>query len=161
MSTYAPTYHPITARALNSGSSTAARTIEKFIIDAIRPLKEASTLQKSAFDELEDVRVQATRHNWDNLGSAPLDEPTYQIAKRFLWAIPTNLPAPEVTADRDGEANFDWFGKLGKNFSVSLRKDGRLAYAGQFSTTRRVSGTDNFDDTVPQEILVWVKNLRA
>lgn len=157
MSTLASSYHPITARALNSGSSKTARMIELFIVDAIRPLKEASSLQRSAFDELEDVRAQATRFNWDNLGSASLDELTYQIAKRFLWAIPSNLPAPEVTVDRDGEANFDWFGKQGKNFSVSLRKDGRLAFAGQFSTTRRVSGTDNFDDTVPQEILFGLK----
>lgn len=159
MSTLAASYHPITARAFNSGSSKAARKIEKFTVAAISNLKDASSLQRSAFDELEDMRVLATRVNWDNLGSAPLENATYEIAKRFLWATPSNLPTPEVTVDRDGEANFDWFGKQGKNFSISLRKDGRLAYAGQFSTTRSVYGTDNFDDTVPQEILVWVTKL--
>lgn len=160
MSTLAASYHPITARALNSGSSCAAKTIEQSIVKALKPLKEGASFQRGAFDELEDLRIQATHLNWDNLGSAPLSEPTYQIAKRFLWAIPSNLPAPEITADRDGEVNFDWFGKQGKNFSVSLREDGRIAFAGQFSTTIKRSGTDNFDDTVPQEILIWVKKLR-
>lgn len=159
MSTLAARYLPVTARAFHSGSSSEARTIEQIIIGAIRSLKETPSRQRTAFDELEDVRLEANRFNWDNLGSAPLDNPTYQIAKRFLWVFPADLPPPEIAVDRDGEVNFDWFGKAGKNFSISLRHDGQLAFAGQFSATRRVSGMDTFDDTVPQEITGWVKTL--
>lgn len=159
MSTIAASYLPVTARAFRSGSSKEARTIEQIIVGAIRSLKETPSRQRTAFDELEDVRVEASQFNWDSLGSAPLDNSTYQIAKRFLWVFPANLPAPEITVDRDGEVNFDWFGKAGKNFSVSLRHDGQMTFAGQFSATRRVSGMDMFDDTVPQEITGWVKAL--
>src|ERR1022692_4550787 len=74
--------------------------------------------QKWVFNELEELSINASRPNWDNLGSAPLDSDTYQIAKRFILALPSSLPAPELTVDRDGEVNFDWFGSGGQIFSI-------------------------------------------
>ena len=58
-----------------------------------------------------------------------VDSATLLLAQRFLAALPSELAAPELAVDPDGEISFDWFGRSGRNFSVSLRSDGRVAIA--------------------------------
>jgi hypothetical protein len=117
--------------------------------------------QRWVFNELEELRMTATHSNWDNLGSAPLDDDTYQLAKRFIWALPSSLSAPELTVDRDGEINFDWFGLRGRMLTVSLRKDGRIAYACRISQRRNYSGTEEFIDSIPKKIVESIKAATA
>src|SRR5882762_1910589 len=104
-------YVSIYACITGSGSSPEAQSILKLTKQALGSLRLAPADQTKVFDEIEEVRVDASRQNWDGLGSAPMDASTYQIGKRFLWNLPASLPAPEITADRDGEINFDWAGK--------------------------------------------------
>lgn len=120
-----------------------------------------TTDQNWMFNELEELSVVASTPNWDNLGSAPLENETYQAAKRFLLAWPSNLPSPEITSDRDGEVNFDWFGSNGQIFSVSLRKDGRLAFAGQFASRQKISGMEEFNNAIPKQVVDSVRDTFA
>jgi hypothetical protein len=92
-------------------------------------------------------------------GSLSIDQDTYSASLLFLLALPHWVPAPEVAIDPDGEVAFDWFGKFGKNFSVSVRSDGRLSYAGQFGPRTSLHGTDEFVGTVPSRILDAVSSL--
>jgi hypothetical protein len=123
------------------------------ILLSIKPIE-----QRWVFNELEELRMIADHSNWDNLGSAPFDDDTYQIARRFLWALPSSLAAPELTVDRDGEINFDWFGLRGQILTVSLRKDGRIAYACRISQRRNYSGTEDFIDSIPKKIVESIKS---
>ena len=90
-----------------------------------------------------------------------IDRLTLAIAERFWSALPSSIPAPEVSADPDGEVSFDWIGDDGSNFSVSVRSDARLAYAGAFGEGKTKYGTDRFDNQVPGEILEAVRELRG
>ena len=101
----------------------------------------------------------------DRFERKSLDEPlvdsaTLLLAQRFLAALPSELAAPELAVDPDGEISFDWFGRSGRNFSVSLRSDGRVAYAGAFGPEKTKYGTDRFDDQVPEEIVEAVRDLQ-
>ncbi len=160
MSTLAIDYFPVSTRVHGSGSSSEARQIEQRVRQPLEQLKRALSFSEYAFNELEDLLNKANRENWDNLGSQPLSHATYIKAKAFLLAFPSQLSVPELTVDRDGEVNFDWFGNFGKNFSVSLRADGKLTYAGKFSPVGSTHGTNFFDDEIPEEILVMVKKLK-
>ena len=157
MSSLALEYYPISTRISGTGSSTEAKAVGEKLKRVVRELKSSS--QKKVFNELEELSVDASSKNWDGLGSLPLDGATYQVAKRFILALPTVLPMPELTVDRDGEINFDWFGSSGQIFSVSLRHDGRLVYAGQFAPRKSVSGKEEFNDAVPKEVIRWVEFL--
>lgn len=157
MSSLALEYHPISTRISGTGSSTEAKAVSEKLKRAVCELKSSS--QNKVFNELEELNADASNKNWDGLGSLPLDGVTYQIAKRFLLALPTILPMPELTVDRDGEINFDWFSSSGQVFSVSLRYDGRLVYAGQFAPRKSVSGKEEFNDAVPKEVIKWVEFL--
>lgn len=160
MSSLAMDYFPISTSSQQTqcgGNSAEARSLYSKMNDIFVGIKPSD--QQWAFSELEELSINASRPNWDNLGSAPLDADTYQIAKRFILALPSSIPAPELTVDRDGEVNFDWFGSSGQIFSASLRKDGRIAFAGQISPRSRQSGMEEFNDSVPKRIVESIKTI--
>lgn len=160
MSAPAMDYHPISTSTQQiswGGSSVEAGKIYKELNEIFISIKPSA--QTWVFSELEELSITASHKNWDNLGSAPLDADTYQIAKRFISALPSSLPAPELTVDRDGEVNFDWYGSSGQIFTASLRKDGRIAFAGQISTRNRLSGVGEFNDSVPEKVVESIKTI--
>jgi hypothetical protein len=153
-------YYPISTSSQQTpseGSSAEAQKLHAEMNDVFNRIK--SSEQQWVFSELAELSINASHHDWDNLGSAPLDADTYQIAKRFILALPSSLPAPELTVDRDGEVNFDWFGSGGQIFSASLRKDGRIAFAGQISIRNRQSGLEEFNDSVPKRIVEGIRTI--
>jgi hypothetical protein len=153
-------YYPISTASQKTqygGNSAEARKLYKEMNALLIRIKPSE--QQWVFNELEELRNIASYPNWDNLGSRQLDADTYEIAKRFILALPSSLPAPELTVDRDGEVNFDWFSSGGQVFSASLRKDGRIAYAGQISTRKRFSGLDEFNDSIPKKIVESIKSI--
>lgn len=160
MSTLAMNYYPIstsTQQTCWNGRGVEAEGIYNKLNEILVDIKPSTQLW--VFNELEELRITASHKNWDNLGSAPLDSDTYQIAKRFILALPSSLPAPELTVDRDGEVTFDWFTSKGQIFTASLRKDGQISFAGQISTRKRLSGIEEFNDSVPRQVLEGVETI--
>lgn len=90
-----------------------------------------------------------------------LSQGTIDLAERFLGAWPSGLPAPEVSAEPDGEVVFDWACLDGRNFSVSLREDARIAFAGAYGGGKTLYGTDHFQDSIPDEVVEAVRELRG
>jgi hypothetical protein len=102
--------------------------------------------------ELGEVCAEASKEGWDGYGARPLDPASYDFAIRFLNALPTYAPLPEVSADIDGEIALDWIFGQRKALTVSIGPTGRCTYAwmlGQ-STNR---GTDWIDDEIPANIV--------
>jgi hypothetical protein len=159
MSSVATGYHPIST-SINYGEigqSSEARDLFYKVNDIIGSIKPYN--QKWVFDELALLSMEAAEDNWDGQGSKRLDHDTYQAAKRFVQALPLEIPPPEVIVDADGEVNFEWYGKQGQRLTMALRKDGRVAYAGQFSIRSRASGMEEFNDSVPKELVECIKKV--
>lgn len=159
MSALSAEYYPISTSSTQSsaGISAEAELLASTINNIFVDMKPSE--QKWLFNELQELSISADRENWDNLGSSPLDHETYQIAKRFILSLPSSVPPPELTVDRDGEVAFDWIGKKGQLMSASLRKDGRLAFAYQISTRNRFSGVEDFNDSIPKGVIEGVKKI--
>ncbi|HEU4559153.1 MAG TPA: hypothetical protein VFS20_14930 [Longimicrobium sp.] len=81
---------------------------------------------------------------------------SFLTAERFLEALPTNLPKPEVSIDPDGEMVFEWVGAPRRAFSISFGAGGRLTYAGLFgpSTTH---GVEYINDGLPRELVAKIQ----
>ena len=77
----------------------------------------------------------------------------FRVAQRFLLALPTHIPVPELSLDEDGEIALDWAGTRGRMFPLTMRKDGRITYALRLSSISRKRGTEYFENEVPKEIL--------
>lgn len=141
----------VPSRGIGPDASIVAESIEK----VCQHLWEALTLRyvaESASLELEEVARAAAVANWDGYGARAVDPRAVQEAERFLNALPTTTPIPEVSVDPDGEVSISW--NLDSNwvFSVSIGPTGRLRYAGLFGTSK-AHGTEWFFDEIPEAIL--------
>lgn len=118
-------------------------------------LWEALTVRhvaESGSAELAAVAKDASAPNWDGYGARAIDPRAYQEAERFLSALPTTTPVPEISVDPDGEVAISW--NLDPNwvFSVSIGPAGRLSYAGLFGMSKAY-GTEWFFNEIPEAIL--------
>jgi hypothetical protein len=89
--------------------------------------------------------------------AVPIDENTKRAAIRFASLLPSSVPLPEIAADPDGEVSFDWIGNFNNVFSVSVDRNGRLAYAGRFSEGRKINGVEQLSTVCPPEILLGIE----
>jgi hypothetical protein len=130
-----------------SGESDAAQTAERGIRETIRHYKEPQL--KLLQSEIEEIAAETNA----TPRVIPIDAATVDAAMAFASQLPRSLPAPQVAPDPDGEISFDWMGRSGKIFSVSINAVGRLAYAGRFGEKSKVHGTEQLaEDCLPEII---------
>jgi hypothetical protein len=143
------------APARSTALSDPARDIDKMLENIREHLLSSYALSnpaEQALTELHEVLAEASREGWDGYGARPLNPLSYDFAKRFLNALPTNAPFPEVSADTDGEVSFDWVFGERKALTVSVGPTGRCTFAWMLGQ-RTYRGTDWIDDGIPEEIL--------
>lgn len=109
------------------------------------------TLERLAFlsfrgirEDLHDLLVseQVLRGNED----PAVDLAAADSAFALLRLLPRSLTPPELAVDADGEIEMDWFGAGGRAFSLSIRGDGRIAYAARLGHEKRTHGVDFISD---------------
>lgn len=141
----------VPSRGVGADASTVAHRIEL----VCEHFWEALTLRRvaeSAWFQLVEVAQEAAVPNWDGYGARSIDPRTYLQAERFLCALPTTTPVPDISIDPDGEVSVSW--NLDSNwlFSVSIGPTGRLSYAGLFGNSKTY-GTEWFLHEIPEVVL--------
>ena len=142
----------IRARSGASQSAQRLRDLREEIRSHLLTSVAVSQTTKSALCELNEVRVEAAEAGWDGHGAKPLAFDAYLHARRFLEALPTTAPSPEVSADPDGEVSLDWVFGPRRAISLSIGSNGRCSYA-WIRGKQRSHGTEWLDDEVPTNIL--------
>ncbi|RJP65841.1 MAG: hypothetical protein C4535_14435 [Comamonadaceae bacterium] len=155
MSTLATDYEPIGIRLGSFSGGPEAATLALLTLNAFQPLATQSGTD-AALDDLHALQSEAAAGEHD----AMLDDATLELGKRFLLALPKSLPVPSLGLDRDGELRFDWTAPLRRMLSVSLRSDGRVAYAVRLGARRATHGVEVFDDAIPEKIVRAVRELQ-
>lgn len=46
--------------------------------------------------------------NWDGEGAVPVSGPTKEWGRKLRDSIPSGIPTPDLSIDRQGHVNFDW-----------------------------------------------------
>src|SRR5437867_9085858 len=77
-------------------------------------------IHKRAHLSLQDAVQEASTDNWDGYGGKRVTQGTFRNAVSFLRSLPTAVPGPEVSVQPDGEIAFEWSGRPGRAFSVSI-----------------------------------------
>lgn len=133
-----------------------ARILAEELQNAWGALAESLAVRKTtvaAISELRQAQALASKANWDGYGARPLDQRAYVHAVRFLQALPTTTPIPDVSVDPDGEIDVLWHVNSKRTFSVSVGPSGRLTYSGLFGDTQSF-GTEWLSNEIPQTILL-------
>jgi hypothetical protein len=120
------------------------------------PIRTAQTVAPSRIDWLTSEILEVARESALSV-AGPIDENTQRAAIRFAGILPSFVPVPEIAADPDGEVSFDWIGNSNNMFSVSVDRNGRLAYAGRFSEGRRINGVEQLSAVCPPEIVLGIE----
>lgn len=107
--------------------------------------------------EINQVAQESAPAGGSSAGVVPVDEDTKRMATKFAAMLPLSIQLPEVAADPDGEISFDWLGPSGKMFSVSVDRNGRLAYAGRFGNKTKKNGVEQLSETCPPEIILGIE----
>lgn len=66
--------------------------------------------------------------NWDGYGAIPVSRRAIRHAREVLTRL-GDVPEPELSADPDGEASMDWYGRNGRVFSLSVSPEARVSWA--------------------------------
>jgi hypothetical protein len=153
MITHCPTYDGCVALEVSSvdASSPVAKRIKELVEDGLRHLAEPRVQPLKS--EIEQILEEAA----ETTGGTPVDAATAEQAIRFAYLLPWSLPQPELAPDADGEISFDWIGPLGKMFSVSVDRTGRISYAGRFGHYSKIHGTEKLSEACPQEIIRGIR----
>lgn len=142
-------------RPRSNGASDYAVRLEQLGDDIRKHLLTSlvfSRVAECAMTGLRAIQAEAAEPDWNGDGAKALDVDAYANACRFLEALPTTAPVPEVSADQDGEVALDWdFGRR-KALTISIGPNGRCSYA--WVRGKRAShGTEWLDDEIPTNIL--------
>ena len=147
----------------SSGIGTDAAIVAERIDKVCQHLWESVTLRRVTelgWIELADAAHDAAVQNWDGYGARKIDPLAYREAERFLGALPTTTPVPDVSVDPDGEVSISWNVEPDWVFSVSIGPSGRLSYAGLFGTSKAY-GTEWFANEIPEAVLDSITRLLA
>lgn len=124
------------------------------------------SLLKSGFSEAKQSLSASVSRVYDELqalahsyGAVEFPESVKRVAMAFLESLPTDVPAPELGLDNDGEVTFDWTGTNGRMMTLALRGDGRLAYACRISASDKQNGTKVFVDAVPNVVVECIRQV--
>jgi hypothetical protein len=139
----------------SSGQGRDAFWMSKSINEARQHFLTSVSLRSAvgaALDELLDAALEASAQGWDGYGARPVDPKTYARARRFIQALPTTVPKPEIGVDSDGEVSLDWLFGAGLVFSVSVGPSARLTFASLMGK-RAIQGTEWLNDGIPAALL--------
>ncbi len=145
------------------GAGEDAETIRMRIAEAFEHLLDSATggmMARAAAEELAAIAEEAMADDWDGKGGLAIDPLSVAQSLRFLTLMPSDLPAPHVSVDPDGEVAFDWQTESGSGFSISFAPDQMLVFAGIFPVAR-LRGAEYFADEIPSAILEGIRRAVA
>jgi len=115
---------------------------------------------KGVFNELFQVVKECCEPNWDGYGAQPVSDTTYQLAQKFLEALPLGMPAPSIGAEPDGHLTVEWFRSPRRTLSVSISPEGDLHYAALIGSAKAY-GTEPFFGEAPKAIVDFIHRVMA
>ena len=152
-------YTPVKTNSLvfpsNFGVSDDASAVEREyqeMLDALFQGQTMAKIHKQTIRIFNEASNESSFNDWDGYGAKAIDILAWSKALWFSQLLPTDVPVPDIYVDSDGEATFEWYIAPRQVFSVTVRGNGELVYAGIFgaSTTH---GTEYLDDELPEVIL--------
>ncbi len=149
------------ARSYSTGASETSRRLQGIFEETVASLRRAVTWDRLGHPlaALHEIYHECAEENWDGYGASPIAEAAYDEAVRFLTALPSWLPAPEIVPEPSGEIGFEW--NFGKNqvFVASVNGTNLITYAGLLGKGNKAHGTEVFDGSIPQTLIDHISRI--
>lgn len=89
---------------------------------------------------IRDLLNTAGEQNWDGADADPVLEDTVEFALGLVGKLPSDLGIPEISADPEGNIEFDWHLDNGTMLTVSIGRVGDIAISGLSPERSRITG---------------------
>jgi len=145
----------------STGSSEASLGLQKLYEDTVVSLRKSVTWNYlgNVLDTLRETYQECYEENWDGYNALPISQATYDEAVRFLNALPSWLPIPEIVPEPSGDIGFEWnFGK-DRILAASVNGTNHITYAGLLGTGNKAHGTEVFDGSFPQILVDHISRI--
>ncbi len=88
-----------------------------------------SDARLALLESLQEAFQRCRHSNWDGEQAEAISCETFEIARRFIEALPRNSPLPTVTPEPDGQLDFEWYHSPRRMLTVSVSGTGTLYWA--------------------------------
>lgn len=121
---------------------------------SLKPDAAGLALQNS----LNETYQRCQKPKWDGDHAEAITKDTYEVARRFLEALPRDSQLPTVTAEPDGQLNFEWYQSPRRLLTVSVSASGTLYWAALIDS-EDPRGSCQFVDQFPKTLLYWISQV--
>jgi hypothetical protein len=113
----------------------------------------------AALSQLVALASECSQRGWDGKDAMAIDPVAVSLVRRFVRALPDDLPLPEFSPEPDGSISLDWIRSRNQLFSMSIGHNNRLAYA-WLDGADKGHGVARFDgQNVPPRVLEGIKGI--
>ena len=142
-----------------TGFSDAARTVSQSMEAQTSGLRCSETfgLDSQLREELAEVWVECQEPNWDGHKGLPISRETLRQVYFLLEELPSNVPAPSLSAHPDGAIAMEWYRSKNRQIVLSVI-DGEIHYAARLGTNRH-HGSFAIVDGWPSSLLSLISKI--
>lgn len=160
--TIVATSHLALAMAGSSALSREAHIVSEAATEFVKLAERSEALsgdKNAVFSDLAELGTDYADRGWDGGNAAPIDPVTMFFVRRFIHALPDDIPMPELAPEPDGSVSLDWSKSRSRLFSLSIGPSNRLAFAwldggDKGYATAQFSGAD-----IPSLVLDQIRKL--
>lgn len=143
----------------NLGVSAAANEIKyRFNQEVLLPSFSIGKHYRQTLNAIAEAYEKSAVDNWDGYGAKAVDGRSCLKAIRFSELLPMFVPVPDIYVDTDGEIRFEWYRDPGHVFSVAVKSNGELIYAGIFGASI-THGVEYANDELPSVIIGYIQRV--
>lgn len=107
-----------------------------------------------------EARAGANADGGNGDDGIPVSLATVEAAIKLLFAMPSELPTPEVAAEATGEISFEWYRDPRHVFVLSV-EDSIIRWSGLLGSGTRVSGSEPFRGAMPVLAIEAIRRLNT
>ncbi|MBU3678896.1 MAG: hypothetical protein FGM32_04720 [Candidatus Kapabacteria bacterium] len=97
--------------------------------------------------------------DWDGDDAMPITRFSYDLARKFVDAVPIGMPMPGVSTTTDGSIEFDWMPSRGRAIGVGIHNSNRLSVAWINGSDRGHCVMVLNGETLPNELIQLIRSV--
>ena len=120
--------------------------------------------QKKCKQDLKNLLETAGKPDWDGEGADPVTEDVIKAAEKVIDELPGDSGVPEISADPEGNVEFDWHLDNGTMFTVCIGQTGIIVISGLHPTKAELTVTAKDNERVPSILrcgLEWLNEMKS
>jgi hypothetical protein len=127
----------------------------ELVVRDSEPSQELHDARTALLKTLRETWQRCQQLNWDGEGAEAISAETHEVARRLLESLPSDMPLPSISAEPDGQLNFEWYQAPRRPLSASISSKGTLYWAALIGS-EDPRGSCQFVDQFPQTLLYWI-----